>query len=234
VATLFNCCCWNILFDLGSISSTFHAQLLRAQIPNAHKRQSSHQYLLVLLGPTRLKAAHKMLVKLSPVFCQRDQSVPEVLKSWSSSDQSELRRRPVRKKEGSWTRDPEVVSSHPDFVKSGNRNFDNKLLPSRCSLVFSVLTYFATGSISIDCRINFTISGLPRRDIFGSPSLEPLTWLSGRQRCSCCGQRFGRVRWHFPGIKMFSANYVMSRKKLHSNSQIWTSLTWLNFLMVVG
>jgi len=45
---------------LGSTSSTFYVQLLRKQIPNAQKRQSSQQCHLALLGPTRVKAARKM------------------------------------------------------------------------------------------------------------------------------------------------------------------------------
>ncbi len=51
---------------LGSISSTFHEQLLRPQIPKAQKRQSSQQCCLTLLGPTSVKAFHKMLMKLTP------------------------------------------------------------------------------------------------------------------------------------------------------------------------
>jgi len=53
-------------YDQGSISSTFYEQLLRSQILNAQKRQSSWQCCLALLGPTSLKAAGKMLVKLTP------------------------------------------------------------------------------------------------------------------------------------------------------------------------
>jgi len=44
----------------------FYKQLLRTQIQNAQKRQSSQQCRLALLGPTSIKAAHKMLVKLTP------------------------------------------------------------------------------------------------------------------------------------------------------------------------
>jgi len=42
----------------------FYEQLLRAQIPNAQKGQSSQQCNLALLGPMSVKAAHKMLMKL--------------------------------------------------------------------------------------------------------------------------------------------------------------------------
>jgi len=67
---------WNILGsylimvkglpNLGSISSTFYEQLLREQIPNAQKRQSSHQCLPGPFGPECVKAACKMLMKLKP------------------------------------------------------------------------------------------------------------------------------------------------------------------------
>jgi hypothetical protein len=36
------------------------------QIPKALKRQSSHQRLFTLVGPTRVKDSHKMSVKLTP------------------------------------------------------------------------------------------------------------------------------------------------------------------------
>jgi len=39
---------------------------LHAQIPNGQKRQQSHQCRFALLGPTRVKAAHKTLMKLTP------------------------------------------------------------------------------------------------------------------------------------------------------------------------
>jgi len=51
-----------------SISSTFYVQLLRMQIPNAQKRQSSQQCRLALLGPTGIKAVRRTLMKLTP--CQ--------------------------------------------------------------------------------------------------------------------------------------------------------------------
>jgi len=44
----------------------FYKQLLLAQIPKVQKIQSSWQYFLVLLGPTRVKSAHKTLAKLTP------------------------------------------------------------------------------------------------------------------------------------------------------------------------
>jgi len=59
-------CVWpsNLFFrHLGSISSTFYKQLLRSQIPNAQKRQSSWLCRLVLLEPMSVKAARKTLVK---------------------------------------------------------------------------------------------------------------------------------------------------------------------------
>jgi len=56
------------LDDLGSISPRFYAQLLGTQIPKAQK-VISHQYLFALLGSARIKAVHKMLVKLTPKRC---------------------------------------------------------------------------------------------------------------------------------------------------------------------
>ncbi len=59
-----------MFFYLGSISSTFYVQLLRTQIPNVQKRQSSQQCHLGLSGPTSVKAARKTLVKLTQgLFC---------------------------------------------------------------------------------------------------------------------------------------------------------------------
>ncbi len=52
--------------DLVSISSMFFVQLLRSQILNAQKRQSSQQCHLALLGPTGVKAVHRVLMKLTP------------------------------------------------------------------------------------------------------------------------------------------------------------------------
>jgi hypothetical protein len=46
-----------------SISSTFFEQLLLLQIP---KRQSSQQCRFALLGPMGIKAALRMLMKLTP------------------------------------------------------------------------------------------------------------------------------------------------------------------------
>ncbi len=51
---------------VGSISSTFYGQLLRSQIPNEQKKTSSWLYCLALKGPTSVKAARKMLMKLTP------------------------------------------------------------------------------------------------------------------------------------------------------------------------
>jgi hypothetical protein len=48
------------------MSSMFKEQLLGVQIPNSQNGQSSHQCLFALLGPTCLKAACKMLMKLTP------------------------------------------------------------------------------------------------------------------------------------------------------------------------
>jgi len=45
---------WN--WPLWSVSSTFYAQLLLQQIPNAQRRQSSQQCLFALLWPTCVKA----------------------------------------------------------------------------------------------------------------------------------------------------------------------------------
>jgi len=51
--------------NLGSISTTFYAQLLQAQIPKAQKNTFK---LFALLRSALVKAAHKMLVKLTPGF----------------------------------------------------------------------------------------------------------------------------------------------------------------------
>jgi len=82
--------------DQVSIPSTFNVQLLRTQIPNAQKRQSSQQCRLALLGPTGVKAVRIMLMKLTPgvnyinilcaiflpiSFCQKIQSQNELEKS---------------------------------------------------------------------------------------------------------------------------------------------------------
>ncbi len=50
-----------------SISSTFYVQLLRKQIPNAQKRQSSQHCLFTLLGSGSVKVERRTLVKLTPV-----------------------------------------------------------------------------------------------------------------------------------------------------------------------
>ena len=52
---------------MGSISSTFYEQLLRSQIPKAQKRLSSQLAFFALLGSASVKAACRMLVKLTPV-----------------------------------------------------------------------------------------------------------------------------------------------------------------------
>ncbi len=54
-----------IICNLGSISSTFCAKLLRLQILKGQKIQSSHQTFFALLGSPRVKALHKMLMKLN-------------------------------------------------------------------------------------------------------------------------------------------------------------------------
>ncbi len=52
---------------LGSVSSMFYEQLLLAKIPNAQKRQSSHQFLdFALLGSARTKVVGRTLMKLTP------------------------------------------------------------------------------------------------------------------------------------------------------------------------
>jgi len=53
---------------LGSILSTFYEKLLQTKIPNAQKRQSSHQCLFALLGATRINAAGRMFMKLTPGY----------------------------------------------------------------------------------------------------------------------------------------------------------------------
>jgi len=49
-----------------SISQSFYEQLMRAKIPKAQKKQSSHQCLFSLLGSSQEKAVHKKLMKLTP------------------------------------------------------------------------------------------------------------------------------------------------------------------------
>jgi len=51
-----------------SFSSTIYEQLLHLKIPNAQKRQSSHQCLFALLGATRINAAGRMFMKLTPGY----------------------------------------------------------------------------------------------------------------------------------------------------------------------
>jgi len=53
----------------GSISPTFHEQLLLSNIPNAQKVQSSGQSFFALLGSARPKGMCKMMMKkLTPVL----------------------------------------------------------------------------------------------------------------------------------------------------------------------
>jgi hypothetical protein len=55
------------LLLLGSISSTsFTTSFYSRRSQMRKKRQSSHQCLFALLGPTTIKASHKMLMKLTP------------------------------------------------------------------------------------------------------------------------------------------------------------------------
>jgi len=54
------------LVYLGSISSTFYVQLLHPQIPKAYKDTDDLTVLFTLSGPAHAKAAHRMLVKLTP------------------------------------------------------------------------------------------------------------------------------------------------------------------------
>jgi len=56
---------------LGSISSTFYEQLLCMQISKAQKIQSSCQSFFALSGSALIKAACRMLMKLTPGFNQR-------------------------------------------------------------------------------------------------------------------------------------------------------------------
>jgi len=58
---------------MGSISSTYLRAAFTHVDTNSTKRQSSHQFLFVLLGSLRSKAARKMLVKSTPgwkIFCR--------------------------------------------------------------------------------------------------------------------------------------------------------------------
>jgi len=57
--------CLSLCRHILLISSTFYVQLLRRQIPNAQKRQSSQQCRLGLLGPTGVKAVRRTLMKLT-------------------------------------------------------------------------------------------------------------------------------------------------------------------------
>jgi len=54
-----------LLWELGSISSLFNVQLLRAQIPKALKDNYDLTVFFMLLGSTSEKAARKMLAKLT-------------------------------------------------------------------------------------------------------------------------------------------------------------------------
>ncbi len=51
--------------NLGSISPTFYAQLLLAQIPKVQKRQSNHRCLFALSRSLHVKDTRKMLVQLT-------------------------------------------------------------------------------------------------------------------------------------------------------------------------
>jgi hypothetical protein len=55
--------CSHFLICLVSISSMFYEQLLRTWSQMHKKRHSNSQCLFALLGPTRVKAARKMLMK---------------------------------------------------------------------------------------------------------------------------------------------------------------------------
>jgi len=50
----------------GSISPTFYANLLNAKVPKAQKDTDDLTVIFALLGSARVKALHKMLVKLTP------------------------------------------------------------------------------------------------------------------------------------------------------------------------
>jgi len=50
---------------LGSISQTFYAKLLLAQIPEAQKKTDDMIVFFALLGSAYVKAASKMLMKLT-------------------------------------------------------------------------------------------------------------------------------------------------------------------------
>jgi len=51
----------------GSISSTFHSQLLVAQIPNVQKRLSSQQYCFTLFGPKKCKCCMLNVGEIDPL-----------------------------------------------------------------------------------------------------------------------------------------------------------------------
>jgi len=50
-----------------SISSTFYEQLLHAQIPKAQKKTDNLTVFFALSGSVCVKAAHRMLIKLTPI-----------------------------------------------------------------------------------------------------------------------------------------------------------------------
>ena len=51
---------------LGSISTSFYEQLLRAQIPKAQKKTVKSSSFFVRLGPAFVKAAHKHIDEIDP------------------------------------------------------------------------------------------------------------------------------------------------------------------------
>jgi len=86
----FHVCVWQMVAHWGPgihIASTdtggqFHQHFMSSFYnPKCAKRQSSHQFIFVLLLPTCVKAARKMLMKLSPnppyiiIVCADSQSI---------------------------------------------------------------------------------------------------------------------------------------------------------------
>ncbi len=59
---------YNLLLKGFNIQGRSYEQLLQMQIPKVQKMQSTCQYLFVLLGSAHVKAAHKMLMKLTPAL----------------------------------------------------------------------------------------------------------------------------------------------------------------------
>jgi len=84
----------NQIIDLGTISPTYLRTAFTPVAPKSVRIQSSCQYLFMLLGSTGAKAAHRMLMKLTPgddftnilrsAFTRATFTIPKVQKIQSS------------------------------------------------------------------------------------------------------------------------------------------------------